>query len=336
MPGVRQQTLFGAPPPAEPDAACGPAPVSDAVAALGARLPPLLRFGTSSWGYSGWVNLVYDRVTSDKALAKSGLTAYSQHPLLRAVGVDRTHYAPMSAAQYRELADQVPEHFRFLAKAHEVLTLARFPRHPRYGAQAGEINGRFLDAAYAAEMVIGPFWEGLGRKAGPLLLQLAPQRLEDLGGARGFADRLGAFLRAQPRGPYLAVEVRNSALLTPQFSDALASARAGPCLLAHPALPDVETQAELLDIKRFPALVLRWMLRRDLDHEAAGAKYAPFDRLQDEDEPTRAAVARLAVAAVTAGRPALIIVNNNAEGSAPRSVVKLAEAVAALLPPAPG
>ena len=336
MPGLRQQTLFGAPPPPDPGAACGPAPVDERLVALGARMPPLLRFGTSSWGYPGWVNLVYDRVVSESALARRGLVAYSQHPLLRAVGVDRTHYAPMSAAQWQELAEQVPEHFRFLAKAHEQLTLARFPRHPRYGPQAGEVNPRFLDPGYAAEAVVGPFGEGLGKKAGPLLFQFAPQRLEDLGGALGFAERLGAFLRAQPRGPYLAVEIRNSALLTPELADALASARAGPCLLAHPSLPDLETQARLFDIKRFPALVLRWMLRRDMEHEEAGAKYAPFDRLQDEDEPTRSAVARLAVAAIGAGRPALIIVNNNAEGSAPRSILKLAEAIDALLPRSAG
>lgn len=335
MPGLRQQTLFGAPPPADVGAVCGPAPVSDALRALGERLPPLLRFGTSSWGYPGWVNLVYDRVASESALSKEGLRAYSQHPLLRAVGVDRTHYAPMSAAQYGELAAQVPDHFRFLAKAHEVLTLARFPRHPRYGPQAGELNPRFLDPIYASDAVVGPFFEGLGRKAGPLLFQFAPQARPDLGVGSAFAERLGAFLRALPRGPYLAVEVRNAPLLGPELSDALASARAGPCLLAHPNLPDVETQARLLDIERFPALVLRWMLRRDMEHEEAGAKYAPFDRLQDEDAPTREAVARLAVRAVSRGKPALIIVNNNAEGSAPRSIVKLAEAVAALLPEPP-
>lgn len=305
--------------------------MSDALVGLGARLPPLLRFGTSSWGYAGWVNLVYDRVAPEAALARDGLRAYSQHPLLRAVGIDRTHYAPMSAPQYAELAAQVPENFRFLAKAHEVLTLARFPRHPRYGKAAGEWNPRFLDPVYAADQVVVPFYEGLGKKAGPLLFQFAPQRLDDLGGPEGFADRLGTFLRALPRGPYLSVEVRNRALLGPALADALAGARAGPCLLAHPTLPDLETQARLLDIERFPALVLRWMLRRDLEHEEAGARYAPFDRLQDEDLPTRLAVARLAAAAVRRGRPALIIVNNNAEGSAPRSIVKLAEAVAAEL-----
>lgn len=74
------------------------------------------------------------------------------------------------------------------------------------------------------------------------------------------------------------------------------------------------------------------MLHRDMTHETAGAKYAPFDRLQDPDPATRAQIARLVVAMLRRNRPALIIVNNNAEGCAPRSIQLLAEEVRRLLP----
>lgn len=330
MPAPQQQTLFGAR-PVEPAAAVGPTEVSAELRALGERLPPLLRMGTSSWAYPGWVGQVYDRVVSEPILSHSGLSAYGRHPLLRAVGVDRTHYAPMDRATFAEHAAQVPEHFRFLAKAHEVLTLARFPRHPRYGAQAGEKSPHFLDPAYASEVVVGPFAEGLGKKAGPLLFQMAPQDVVELGGPLGFPARVHRFLSALPRGTFYALEVRNAALIGPALADALYAARAAPCLLAYPHLPDLATQARLLQIERSPALVVRWMLQRSMTHEGAGAKYAPFDRLQDPDPETRGQLARLIVDMLRRNRPALIIVNNNAEGCAPRSIRLLAEEVGGLL-----
>lgn len=332
MPGPQQQSLFApAPPSAERPGPVGPAQVQAELARLGEALPPLLRMGTSSWAYPGWVGLVYDRVASESSLAQRGLLAYGRHPLLRTVGIDRTHYAPLEAAAFAELAEQVPEHFRFLAKAHDALTLARFPRHARYGARQGERNERFLDAAYASEAVVGPFAEGLGKKAGPLLFQLAPQDVVELGGPLGFPARLHRFLGSLPKSTFYAVEVRNAALVVPALGDALAAARAAPCLLAWPHMPDLETQARVLGVERSPALVIRWMLHRSMTHESAGAKYAPFDRIQDEDPETRAQIASLAAAMLQRNKPVLIIVNNNAEGSAPRSIERLARAVSAAL-----
>jgi uncharacterized protein YecE (DUF72 family) len=33
-------------------------------------------------------------------LAKNGLSAYAQHPLLRCVGIDRSFYRPLTEGQY--------------------------------------------------------------------------------------------------------------------------------------------------------------------------------------------------------------------------------------------
>jgi len=49
----------------------------------------------------------------------------------------------------------------------------------------------------------------------------------------------------------------------------------------------------------------------------------------EEDEPTRAAVASLAARAAARGREVFVTINNKAEGSAPLSVLRLAEAIAA-------
>src|SRR5262252_9527711 len=143
--------------------------------ALAARLPESVRLGGMSWSYPGWLGHVYARTVATKRLSDLGLTAYSKHPLLRVVEIDRSYYDPLAAGAYREYAEQVPANFRFLAKAHEDCVVLRFPNHARYGKRSGQQNGRFLDHAYATDAVIAPWKEGLGDKAGALVFQFPPQ-----------------------------------------------------------------------------------------------------------------------------------------------------------------
>jgi uncharacterized protein YecE (DUF72 family) len=299
----------------------GPAPISLEVEDLAQALDPEIRLGPSTWSFPGWAGIVYDGKYSQAQLAHEGLAALARHPLLRGVGVDRTYYAPVPADELAAYAAEVPPGFRFLVKAHEALTLARFPDRPRYGRDRGLGNPLYLDATYAADEVVAPYVLGLGEKGGALLFQFSPQ---DVGGPARFADELGAFLAALPRGPLYAVEVRNRELLTARYAEALAAAGAVHCINAHPRMPDVRTQAALTGVARAPAVVVRWLLVPGETYETAGRRFAPFDRLQEEDPATRQSLANLAREARARQQPVLITVNNNAEGSAPLSIVKLA------------
>jgi uncharacterized protein YecE (DUF72 family) len=207
-----------------------------------------------------------------------------------------------------------------------VLTVSRWPDRPRYGAHRGQANPLFLDPVYAAEKVVAPCVEGLGEKCGALLFQLSPQ---DLGVLEKFADELHAFLSALPRGPVYAVELRNREALTRAYADALAAAGAVHCLNVHPRMPEVRVQARLAGNNRpgAPATIIRWLLGPGLTYEEAGRRYAPFDRIQKEDPAARRAIAELAREAHAASRPFLCTVNNNAEGSAPLSIVELAREI---------
>lgn len=305
----------------------GPAEQPEDVKALGEQLHPGLYLGTSSWTFPGWKGLVYDRGATPARLAREGLAAYAQHPVLRTVGVDRTFYAPVPASTFAEYATQVPEGFRFLVKAHEACTLARWPLHQRYGDLRGQFNDRFLDAAYARDLVVAPFVEGLGEKAGPLVFQLPPQDPRDLGGVGPFVERLHTFLAALPRGPLYAVELRNEALLTDTLAQALSDVGVCPVLAAWKDMPQVELQAVRMRALQAPALVVRWMLPPHLDYEEARKRYFPFDRLVEEDVRTREAIARASVAALGAGKPVFVTLNNKAEGSAPLSAILLARSV---------
>ncbi|MFY0566152.1 DUF72 domain-containing protein [Archangium lansingense] len=307
----------------------GPAEQPEEVRALGEQLPPGLHLGTSSWTFPGWTGpgLVYDREVTPARLSREGLAAYARHPVLRTVGVDRTFYAPIPAATFSEYAAQVPPGFRFLVKAHEACTLSRWPLHQRYGDLRGQPNDRFLDAAYARDLVVAPFVEGLGEKAGPLVFQLPPQDPQDLGGAGPFVERLHAFLAALPRGPLYAVELRNESLLTEALAQALADVGVCPVLAAWKNMPPVERQAVRLRALQAPALVVRWMLPPHLEYEEARKRFFPFDKLVEEDVRTRDAIARASAAALRSGRPVFVTLNNKAEGSAPLSAVLLARSV---------
>ncbi len=311
--------------------AVGPASQLPRVTELGGRLPGGLRMGTSSWSFPGWRGIVYDRAVTASVASRHGLEAYSRHPLLRTVGVDRTFYQSVQAAQLRAYAQQVPADFRFLVKAHEGCTLETYPDHPRYGPRRRQRNPLFLDPSYARDAVVGPFVEGLGARAGVLLFQFSPQSVGALGGVDGFPDRLADFLMALPRGPRYAVELRNAALLTPRYRAALVAADAVHCINIIGGMPDVFSQAQLTDRPDAP-LIVRWMLQTRLTYDEARSLYAPFDALAAEDVVSRSAVAQLVRDALEAGREATVIVNNKAEGCAPLSVLKLAEQLAAPLP----
>src|SRR5262245_33892213 len=198
MAGRRKQqdqlALFDLGPQREPEpAGVGAARQPEEVEALGRTLPREIHLGGSTWSFPGWAGLVYDRTYTPSKLAREGLAAYARHPLLRGVGVDRTHYSPVEAAELAEYRHVVPEDFLFLVKAHEACTLARFPDHARYGAQRGQENPLFLDPGYAADQVAAPFAAGIGTGNGALLFQFAPQ---SLGSPAAFAERLHTFLAA--------------------------------------------------------------------------------------------------------------------------------------------
>ena len=92
-------------------------------------------------------------------------------------------------------------------------------------------------------------------------------------------------------------------------------------------MPPIDVQAAAFHPGADGPLVVRWMLGRGQEYEAAKARYAPFDRIVDPDPAARAAIVGAVGQALGARRPAYVIVNNKAEGSAPASVALLARAI---------
>ena len=111
-----------------------------------------LYLGTSSWSFPGWAGIVYDSKVSQTTLARHGLAAYARHPLFRTVCIDRTYYSPITAEDFARYESAVPEDFRFVVKAHELVTSAR------QKDDFASPNPLFLEPGYAVDEVIGPLF----------------------------------------------------------------------------------------------------------------------------------------------------------------------------------
>jgi len=294
------------------------APLADEVA-LAAALPRRVHWGTSTWSFAGWQGLVYDGAYEESKLAREGLAAYAQHPLLRAVGVDRSFYAPVGVTTLERWRAAVPESFRFLMKAHAALTTPRSASRPEFLRGAPEA---FLDAEYAIHTVIDPARRVLGERLGVVLFQFSPLGERVLRHRALLLERLEAFLRALPRDVHYAVEWRDAAMLGPDYHQMLAAAGAVHGLCAHPRMPALDAQGA--DPEARGPLVIRWLLAPGRQYEEAKAAYAPFDRIVDPDPLNRSRIVALGQSAVRRDRDVIVIINNKAEGSAPLSVAQLA------------
>ena len=313
-----QADLFGPPPVEMP--LVRPAVPSEEVVRVARQVPKNLHFGTSSWSFPGWVGTVYEQLYGVQLLARHGLAAYSKHPLLTAVNLDSPFYKVPTSEQIAAYAAAVPERFRFLVKAYAGLTA---PPGSSMALRRG-VEPVFLDAGFAARTVVKPLVDGLGEKLGAILFQFSPLGPRYTRMPKSFVSQLGEFLAALPVGPTYAVELRDPEILGSEYEDALQAAGAVHCASVHSRMPAVDRQVK--PVQRGP-LVIRWMLRAGDDYESAGARYAPFDRLQAPDKLNRDRIAALVRAGLSSGRDVHVLTANNAEGSAPLSVLELAKTI---------
>lgn len=300
-------------------------------AALRARWHGRLHLGTSSWHFPGWQGLVWGRAYSAQQLSRSGLSAYARHPLMRTVSLDRAFYRPLDASTYRQLAAQTPEDFRFVVKAPALISDAAVRE---FGSGKGrQANPGFLDPQALLVHGIQPAVEGLGTRLGAIVLQLSPLPARWLADVDGLHTRLGALWRvavpALPPGASLALEVRDASLLTPELAASLKAHGVRYCLGLHDRLPTAEEQLPLLRATWPGDLVCRWNLQRGQRYAQARDDWAPFDRLQSPEVATRQTLVKVLRGTLDAGHRVLLTINNKAEGSAPLSVLSLAQALMA-------
>jgi uncharacterized protein YecE (DUF72 family) len=337
MEGPAQYELFGAPPATERPARESPsgtpvevvraAPPGEEVLQTVRRLPagPMgqprsLHFGTSSWTFPGWVGIVYAQLYGAPLLARHGLAAYARHPLLNAVSLDSAFYKVPSTEQVASYASDVPDNFRFMVKAYAGLTVVP---DSSMALRRG-VEPVFLDPQFATHHVIEPLVAGLGAKLGALLFQFSPLGPRYTRSPRTFVARLGEFLSALPAGLTYAVELRDPEFLGSEYERMLRAAGAVHCSNVHARMPPVDRQ---VSERTLGPLLVRWMLRSGDDYESAAARFAPFSRLAEPDKLNRDRIAAMVRHGLSSGRDVHVVAANNAEGSAPLTLLELAKTI---------
>ncbi|NRA32895.1 MAG: DUF72 domain-containing protein [Polyangiaceae bacterium] len=289
---------------------------------LAKRLPSRLRLGTSSWTFRGWGDgLVYPGRPSDRVLRERGLEMYAEHPLFRTVGVDRSFYRPMAAADWERYSRQLPDDFLCVSKAFGQFT------NPRGDSGAG--NQLYLNASEFEALVLAPI--GSARQHhGPVLLQFSPMPVALRPSARQFADQLDRFFSNVSSEFEFAVELRNRELMTPRYLDVLRRHGVAHVLNHWEQMPDVGTQAQLPGILTADFCVVRLLIPPGERYADRKEELEPFNRLASPQPKMREDTARFVAESLKLDKVMYVMVNNKAEGCSPLTIRALAERLADL------
>jgi uncharacterized protein YecE (DUF72 family) len=298
-----------------------PAPAD--FASLAKRIPPLVRFGASSWNYPGWRGLVYHRTHEGKGAPARMLEEYSAFPLFRTVGIDSSFYAPPTDEVLRSYAEHLPDGFPCVSKVWNQITVHRFSK-AQDPARAGKVNPDFLNPEVFLEAVYQPYQTHFADHAGPFVFEFQAIGRGSGIGPSEFADQLDRFFSALPREGQYAVETRNEDFLTPMYFAVLREHRVAHVFNSWTRMPAIGDQLDLPGSVSGPFIVARALLRPGRTYDEAVDAFAPYDRILEPNPELRRDLLRLIDTAVRTRIPAYLLVNNRAEGSSPLTVAEVA------------
>ena len=302
-------------------------PPSDDLVALGSRIPPNVKFGTSTWTYDGWAGEVYHRPYRGAQPARR-LEEYWRYPLFRTVGIDSAFYEPPTEEVLAAYARALPRGFPCVSKVWDRITARRFNQDARWGNLSGQRNPDFLTADLFKEAVLGPYARVFRDHAAAFVFEFQAMRGKDLPSAPQWAEELDGFLRQLPRDYRYAVELRNRELMTDSHGAVLARHGVAHVFNSWNEMPPIGEQLELP--WTFPAAftVARALLRPGRAYADAVKLFQPYERIRDPQPEVRQDLLRVIAEATRRHLEALILVNNRLEGNAPATVRALATALA--------
>jgi uncharacterized protein YecE (DUF72 family) len=162
--------------------------------------------GTSGYQYRHWRGVLYP----EKTPQREWMAIYQRE--FDTVEINNSFYRVPEATVFAKWRKDARENFCFALK------FSRFGSHMKKLTDPEGTIGHFLERA-----------ERLGKKLGPILVQLPPRWKVN-------ADRLDAFLAAAPGRHRWAVEFREESWLIPEVFDLLRRHNAALCV--HDIIPD--------------------------------------------------------------------------------------------------
>jgi uncharacterized protein YecE (DUF72 family) len=295
-----------------------------AIERLGSKIPPSIRFGTSTWNYPGWQGLVYHQDYGTKGAAARMLREYADFPLFRTVGIDSSYYGPPTEAVLRSYAEHLPPGFPCVSKVWGQITVQTFTK-AQDEQRAGKANPDFLNPDLFTEEIYQPYQRHFADNTGPFVFEF--QTIAKYSGmsAERFADRLDEFFSALPRDAQYAVEVRNEEFLTPMYFAVLREHGVAHVFSSWTRMPPLGHQLDLPGSLTAPFIIARALLRPGRTYDEAVDAFAPYDRIREPNPKLRRDLVRLVEMARQTQLPAYLLVNNRAEGSAPLTIAAVAE-----------
>jgi uncharacterized protein YecE (DUF72 family) len=291
---------------------------------LASRVPPSVRFGTSTWNYPGWHGLVYHRDYGPKGAAARMLEEYTAFPLFRTAGIDSSFYGPPTEAVLKSYAQHSPPGFPFVSKVWSQLTVHTFTK-AQDPDRAGKRNPDFLNPELFVEEVYDPYRRSFLDHAGPFVFEFQTIAKSSGLDAERFAGRLDEFFSEIPRDAQYAVEVRNEDFLTPMYFAVLREHGVAHVFTSWTRMPPLGHQLDLPGSITASFIVARALLRPGRTYNEAVDAFAPYDRIREPNPKLRRDLVRLVETAVKTRIPAYLLVNNRTEGSAPLTIAAVAE-----------
>ncbi len=285
--------------------------------------------GSSSWKYEGWLGHIYTPEGyfvrgrfSSRRFQDACLAEYAEtFPI---VCGDFTFYQFPSAQYWRRLFASAPATLQYAFKVPEQITVKPFPAHERYGARAGSANEAFLNAELLEEAFLD-LLRPYRRQVAVLIFEFGAFSRQSYREGAEFVRDLDRFLATLPRDFRYSVEIRNPEYLEPEYFACLRRHGVAHVFNAWTRMPELAVQISIPEAYTADFTVTRALLRRGRTYEEAVQKFAPYDRIQEENPRGREAMRELIRRARADRRAAFIFVNNRFEGNAPRTIEAVIE-----------
>lgn len=254
--------------------------------------------GTSSWKYEGWIGQIYTasryeyrgRVASSR-FERECLREYGE--TFRTVCVDAAFYAFPDEGRLRDMADEVPEGFRFAFKVTDEITTKRYPQIDRMGPRAGTVNDNFLNADLFASRFLQPM-QAIRSKVGPIILEFGKFHPTEYETSAAFLAALDRFFSQLPKGWIFSVELRNRKWLGPDYLSCLRKHGVAHVFNNWTDMPPVVEQIDIVGESRIEhASVARFLLKPGRKYEEAVKKFSPYKITQEVNEEARKGIAVL-------------------------------------------
>lgn len=285
---------------------------------------PNLRIGTCSWKYDSWRGLIYP-----DAGPVNYLESYSRH--YQTVEVDQWFWSLFGSdtavlpkpAVVMEYARSVPEDFLFSVKVPNSLSLTHHYKKTRNDPLrlnphflSTELMERFLDSL-----------EPIKNRLGPLVFQFEYLNKQKMSGLDEFIDRFNRFATQLPDGYSYGVEIRNPNYLKHDYFTFLSEIGFSHVFLHGYYMPPI---FEIY--QRFKTLIQHCSVIRLLGSDRQKIETQTgksWDSIVAPRDSDLALLAAMLIDLNERGIETFLYVNNHFEGSAPRTITRLAKGLSA-------